>query len=185
MADARSSGSVSGITGKRAFAARINKRNHVAARREAASMYLPDNVPGFGQNPPTGLLQVIVHEGARARACLCVRVCALACLYACVCARAGLCVCPPLPHFLQPPSLLLSIYQGINPALYGSGSTSSSQQMLDVIEPLDFEEYMTAQQTLLERDPMKHLLEFPTDDIMVSQLPPKCRTTEPILPEEG
>ena len=91
------------------------------------------------------------------------------------------------PHQFRSPHPFPLSLQGINPHLYGgSGSTLHSQhQMVDVIEPLDFEEYMTAQQTILERDPMKHLLEFPVDDIMVSQLPPKCNTTKPILPEEG
>jgi hypothetical protein len=44
--------------------------------------------------------------------------------------------------------------QGINPALYGSGGTSNQHHMVDIIEPLDFEEYMTAQASAMVRQTM-------------------------------
>ena len=65
MADIRGSAGSTPMT-KRTFASRINKKGHVAMRREAASMYLPDSTPiiggvaGGAANPSPGLLQVYV-----------------------------------------------------------------------------------------------------------------------------
>ena len=68
MADIRGSAGSTPMSGKRAFAQRINKKGHQASRREAASisMYLPDSssTPGSigggggGGTPSPGLLQV-------------------------------------------------------------------------------------------------------------------------------
>jgi hypothetical protein len=59
MADARTAAA---MNGKRAFAARISKRSHVAVRRDVASMYLPNDQPqGFGQSAPQPILQVLTR----------------------------------------------------------------------------------------------------------------------------
>ena len=55
----------------------------------------------------------------------------------------------------------------------------------DVVEPPDFEDYMIQHQYAVDRDPLRHLLEFPPDDIDVQMVPRECRTIAPIVPEHG
>lgn len=56
--------------------------------------------------------------------------------------------------------------------------------LCDVIDPLDYEEFIQSNQLLLSRDPLLHLLDFPLDDIQVVVIPRKIRTLEPVVPEE-
>ena len=67
---------------------------------------------------------------------------------------------PLIPYFLLQSicSVFLSLLslipcfllQSINPHLFGShGQSLGSQQMVDVVEPLEFEEYMSAQQVVI------------------------------------
>ncbi|EEC08577.1 signal recognition particle receptor, putative, partial [Ixodes scapularis] len=55
----------------------------------------------------------------------------------------------------------------------------------DVVEPVDFEDFLEQHRDLADRDPISDLLEFPHDDLEVGVLPRKCRTVEPIVPEEN
>ncbi|XP_026681191.1 dedicator of cytokinesis protein 7 isoform X2 [Diaphorina citri] len=57
-------------------------------------------------------------------------------------------------------------------------------QITDVVDPIDYEDFILQQSLLIDRDPLKHLLEFPVDDIQVCVLPRKIRTVKPLLPKE-
>ncbi|KAL1463566.1 hypothetical protein WDU94_015306 [Cyamophila willieti] len=54
----------------------------------------------------------------------------------------------------------------------------------DVVDPIDYEDFLLQQSLLIDRDPLKQLLEFPVDDIQVCVLPRKIRTLKPLLPKE-
>ncbi|CAB4062764.1 DOCK6_7_8 [Lepeophtheirus salmonis] len=54
-----------------------------------------------------------------------------------------------------------------------------------LVEPLDYEDYVVSQRPSLgDKDPLSHLMEFPSDDIEVSILPRKIRTMGHVVPEE-
>ncbi|XP_046985251.1 dedicator of cytokinesis protein 7 [Schistocerca americana] len=60
----------------------------------------------------------------------------------------------------------------------------SSASLYDVVEPMDYEEFVQLNQMLLERDPLHHVLDFPENDIEVVVIPRKIRTVDPVVPEE-
>ncbi|KAI0241313.1 Dedicator of cytokinesis protein 7 [Lamellibrachia satsuma] len=53
------------------------------------------------------------------------------------------------------------------------------------VEPPDFEEFLYQHQNAIDRDPMRHLLEFPPDDVRVELLQRTVRTVSPVMPEQG
>lgn len=67
---------------------------------------------------------------------------------------------------------------------HGLSGTQGSVPLSDVVEPLDFEEFLQQHQDLADRDAISELLDFPPDDVEVGILPRKCRTIEPVVPEE-
>ncbi|XP_067118403.1 dedicator of cytokinesis protein 7 isoform X1 [Centruroides vittatus] len=62
-------------------------------------------------------------------------------------------------------------------------ATQNSIPLCDVVDPLDFEDFLNQHQDQADRDPIHHLLEFPPDDIEVGIVPRKIRTVGPIVPE--
>ncbi|GCB65096.1 hypothetical protein scyTo_0013416, partial [Scyliorhinus torazame] len=64
-----------------------------------------------------------------------------------------------------------------------SGS-HQSVPLSEVVEPVDFEEYLTTHPPAPEPGPLRELLEFPADDIEIVYEPRECRTVEPGVPEE-
>ncbi|UJR34198.1 hypothetical protein I4U23_021604 [Adineta vaga] len=54
----------------------------------------------------------------------------------------------------------------------------------DLIDPIDYEEYLDEHRQKIENDPLKHLLEYPTDDIDFIRLERQYRTIIPIIPEK-
>nr|XP_032636262.1 dedicator of cytokinesis protein 6 isoform X2 [Chelonoidis abingdonii] len=69
-----------------------------------------------------------------------------------------------------------------------SKKRSGSQQLVpltEVVEPVDFEEYLAAHPPELEPGPLHDLVEFPADDVEVVREPRECRTLEPGVPDEG
>ncbi|TFK01351.1 DNA excision repair protein ERCC-1-like [Platysternon megacephalum] len=69
-----------------------------------------------------------------------------------------------------------------------SKKRSGSQQLVpltEVVEPVDFEEYLAAHPPELEPGPLRELIEFPADDVEVVREPRECRTLEPGVPDEG
>ncbi|KAM9115232.1 dedicator of cytokinesis protein 6 isoform 2-T2 [Pangshura tecta] len=69
-----------------------------------------------------------------------------------------------------------------------SKKRSGSQQLVpltEVVEPVDFEEFLAAHPPELEPGPLRDLTEFPADDVEVVREPRECRTLEPGVPDEG
>lgn len=58
-------------------------------------------------------------------------------------------------------------------------------QPSDVVDPLDYEEFMSQHQLLIDRDPLRNILDFPSNDIVVCEVPRKVRTQELPMPKES
>lgn len=56
--------------------------------------------------------------------------------------------------------------------------------LTDVVEPVDFEEYVSSHAPGVEPGPLRQLMEFPSDDLELLHLDKECTTLEPPLPEE-
>uniref|UniRef100_G3PL26 Dedicator of cytokinesis 6 n=1 Tax=Gasterosteus aculeatus aculeatus TaxID=481459 RepID=G3PL26_GASAC len=56
--------------------------------------------------------------------------------------------------------------------------------LTEVVEPVDFEEYVSSHAPGVEPGPLRQLTEFPHDDLELLQLDKECTTLEPPLPEE-
>lgn len=53
-----------------------------------------------------------------------------------------------------------------------------------MVEPVDFEEYVSSHAPGVEPGPLRQLMEFPQDDLELLHLDKECITLEPPLPEE-
>ena len=53
----------------------------------------------------------------------------------------------------------------------------------EVIEPIDFEEFLNSNSSLISSDPLKALLVFPADDIEVNVCKRRINTIKPIIPD--
>ena len=62
-------------------------------------------------------------------------------------------------------------------------SSQIAAAYVDVPEPVDYEDFFRAHQPNIDRDPLRHLLQFPIDDIEVKTIPKKPRTVTHVLPE--
>ncbi|KAL4659152.1 dedicator of cytokinesis protein 7-like isoform X1 [Arapaima gigas] len=62
--------------------------------------------------------------------------------------------------------------------------THQQVPLTEVVEPVDFEEYVSNQAPAAEPGPLQQLLEFPTDDLELLLQERECTTLEPALPEE-
>ena len=56
--------------------------------------------------------------------------------------------------------------------------------LCEVVEPLDYEEFLTQHQAAVDREPLKSILDFPPNDVELRVVKRKVRTEEPILPSE-
>ncbi|XP_043955474.1 dedicator of cytokinesis protein 7-like isoform X6 [Gambusia affinis] len=56
--------------------------------------------------------------------------------------------------------------------------------LTEVVEPVDFEEYVSSHAPGVEAGPLRQLMEFPQDDLELLPLDKECTTLEPPLPEE-
>ncbi|CRL07174.1 CLUMA_CG020162, isoform A [Clunio marinus] len=62
---------------------------------------------------------------------------------------------------------------------------SSSISLNDLVDSLDFEDFLQQKsQTLIVKDPLRNILEFPTNDVIIVSTPRKIRTENYVLPEE-
>ncbi|CAH0558208.1 unnamed protein product [Brassicogethes aeneus] len=74
-----------------------------------------------------------------------------------------------------------------NVACHKSGlisPSSTSSWTNDVVEPLDYEEFVSQYQLLIDRDPLRHILDVPHSDVEVDIIERPIRTLQPIVPEE-
>ncbi|XP_062827498.1 dedicator of cytokinesis protein 6 isoform X1 [Anolis carolinensis] len=65
------------------------------------------------------------------------------------------------------------------------GGIPQSVPLTEVVEPVDFEEYLSSHLPDAEPGPLRDLVEFPSDDLEVIHEPRDCRTLEPGVPEDG
>ena len=52
------------------------------------------------------------------------------------------------------------------------------------MDPLDYEDFLIQHSTQLNRDSLKHILDFPPNDVQVKYIPKKIRTVEYVVPKE-
>lgn len=57
--------------------------------------------------------------------------------------------------------------------------------LCEVLEPLDYEDFLAQHQSVLDRDPLKPILDFPPEDVEVQVVKRKTRTEEPVVPYES
>lgn len=57
--------------------------------------------------------------------------------------------------------------------------------LCEVLEPLDYEEFLVQHQSVLDRDPLRPILDFPLGDVEFRIVKRKIRTEEPIVPYES
>ncbi|XP_034293671.1 dedicator of cytokinesis protein 6 isoform X1 [Pantherophis guttatus] len=65
------------------------------------------------------------------------------------------------------------------------GGTLQSLPLTEMVEPVDFEKYLSTHLPDAEPGPLNDLIEFPANDLEVSHEPRDCRTLEPGVPEDG
>uniref|UniRef100_A0A8C9XV20 Dedicator of cytokinesis 6 n=1 Tax=Sander lucioperca TaxID=283035 RepID=A0A8C9XV20_SANLU len=82
--------------------------------------------------------------------------------------------CGPLLHVIPPFFPLSSLSCPIKIKL----------PLTEVVEPVDFEEYVSSHAPGVEPGPLRQLMEFPHDDLELLPLEKECITLEPPLPEE-
>ena len=57
--------------------------------------------------------------------------------------------------------------------------------LCDVVDPPDFEDLLVLYQSVIERDPLRQILEFPFDSIQLELVRRCVRTLAPVIPEHG
>ncbi|KAM8931057.1 dedicator of cytokinesis protein 7 isoform 1-T1 [Pelodytes ibericus] len=65
------------------------------------------------------------------------------------------------------------------------GSHHASVPLTEVVDPVDFEDYLISHPVALDSGPLRDLYEFPQDDVEVLYTPRECRTVVPSVPEES
>ncbi|TGZ37405.1 Dedicator of cytokinesis protein 7 [Temnothorax longispinosus] len=57
----------------------------------------------------------------------------------------------------------------------------STMSLYEVLEPLDYEKFLGQHQSVLDRDPLKPILDFPPRDVELRVIKRKIRTEEPVV----
>lgn len=57
--------------------------------------------------------------------------------------------------------------------------------LTELVEPIDYEEFLLQHSNFISRDPLRHILDFPPCDVQMKRIERKIRTTEPIVPKEN
>jgi dedicator of cytokinesis protein 6/7/8 len=66
-----------------------------------------------------------------------------------------------------------------------SSFCSSSISLNELVDSLDFEDFLQQKsQSLITKDPLRNILEFPNNDVVVKSTPRKIRTEKYVLPDE-
>ncbi|XP_075688857.1 dedicator of cytokinesis protein 7 isoform X11 [Rhinoderma darwinii] len=72
-----------------------------------------------------------------------------------------------------------------NLSVGGGGSHHASVPLTEVVDPVDFEEYLVSHPIVADSGPIRDLYEFPADDVEVVYTPRECRTVVSSVPEES
>jgi hypothetical protein len=59
-----------------------------------------------------------------------------------------------------------------------------STNVIDTVDPIDYEDYLDEHRQKIENDPIRRLLEYPNDDIEFVRIDRQYRTIIPIMPEK-
>ncbi|XP_008560858.1 dedicator of cytokinesis protein 7 [Microplitis demolitor] len=62
---------------------------------------------------------------------------------------------------------------------------SSSISLCEVYEPVDYEDFLNQHLLIIERDPLRSILDFPPDDVELRVVKRKIRTEKPVVPFES
>ncbi|XP_035782880.1 dedicator of cytokinesis protein 7-like [Anopheles albimanus] len=65
-----------------------------------------------------------------------------------------------------------------------SSVCSSSISLCDLVEPIDYEEFLAQHFNLLQKDSLRSILDFPSNDVQVKIVPRKIRTINHQVPKE-
>lgn len=57
--------------------------------------------------------------------------------------------------------------------------------LTELVEPIDYEEFLQQNSNFISRDPLRHMLDFPPNDVQMKRIERKIRTIEPIVPKEN
>lgn len=57
--------------------------------------------------------------------------------------------------------------------------------MNDAVEPMDYEDFLCQYQLLIDRDPLRTMLDFPYGDVELEIIKRPIRTLKPCIPEEN
>ena len=60
----------------------------------------------------------------------------------------------------------------------------STNNSIETVDPIDYEEYLDEHRDKIDLDPLKHLLEYPTDDVDFIRIERQYRTIIPVMPEK-
>ncbi|XP_068095454.1 dedicator of cytokinesis protein 7 isoform X15 [Hyperolius riggenbachi] len=72
-----------------------------------------------------------------------------------------------------------------NLSLTGGGSHHATVPLTEVVDPVDYEEYLISHPVAVDSGPLRDLYEFPPDDVEVLYTPRECRTVVSSVPEES
>ncbi|XP_063795283.1 dedicator of cytokinesis protein 7 isoform X11 [Pseudophryne corroboree] len=72
-----------------------------------------------------------------------------------------------------------------NVSVGGGSSHHASVPLTDVVDPVDYEEYLISHPVAVDSGPLRDLYEFPADDVEVVYTPRECRTVVSSVPEES
>ncbi|XP_053325502.1 dedicator of cytokinesis protein 7 isoform X3 [Spea bombifrons] len=72
-----------------------------------------------------------------------------------------------------------------NLSVGGGGSHHASVPLTEVVDPVDFEDYLVSHPLAVESGPLRDLCEFPQDDVEVQYTPRECRTVMSSVPEDS
>ncbi|XP_069184983.1 dedicator of cytokinesis protein 7 isoform X8 [Procambarus clarkii] len=79
-----------------------------------------------------------------------------------------------------------SVTPGKDPPRSASVTTLSTHDTLqENVDPIDYEDFLDQHQLEADRDPVRKILYFPPDDIVVTLIPRQIRTLHPVVPDEG
>lgn len=56
--------------------------------------------------------------------------------------------------------------------------------LTELVEPIDYEDFLQQHSSVINRDPLRNILDFPSGDVQVKTIKRKIRTIEPIVPVE-
>ncbi|KAF7997149.1 hypothetical protein HCN44_005426 [Aphidius gifuensis] len=62
---------------------------------------------------------------------------------------------------------------------------SSTMSLCEILEPLDYEDFLIQHQAILDREPLRQILDFPPGDVELRIIKRKIKTEEPIIPSES